>query len=308
MKTPWMKLAALGAAVALALTACSPGAQEDAEEAEGGGDGGTVTVGIKYDQPGLGFREGDNDPTGFDVDVAKAVLSEMGYEEDQIEWAEAPTPQRENMLENGQVDMIFATYTINEERAERVDFAGPYFVAGQDILVSTDEEEITEPEDLNGRDLCSVSGSTPAQNVRDIYADEVELVEQDGYTECLTFLQSGQVDAVTTDDIILAGLAATDEYAGEFKVVGNAFSEEPYGVGLPAGDDETCEQVNEAIQTLYDDGTIDELLETNTEGVDYEANAELNDNIELVTCGDIAGSLDEDTDDTDDPEADEEEE
>src|SRR5699024_6236025 len=78
------------------------------------------TVGIKYDQPGLGFREGDNDPTGFDVDVAKAVLSEMGYEEDQIEWEESPTPQRENMLENGQVDMIFATYSITEERAERV--------------------------------------------------------------------------------------------------------------------------------------------------------------------------------------------
>ena len=289
MKTPWMKIAAIGAAGMLALSACSPGATEDTtkDDAAGGGDGGgeTVTVGIKYDQPGLGFREGNNPPTGFDVDVAKAVLAEMGYEEDQIEWAEAPTPQRENMLENGQVDMIFATYSITEERDERVDFAGPYFMAGQDILVSVDETEINSPEDLNGRNLCSVSGSTPAQNVRDTYADEVELVEQDGYSECLTFLQSGQVDAVTTDDIILAGLAASDEYAGQFKVVGTAFTEEPYGVGLPEGDVETCEAVNEAIQKLQDDGTIDELLAANTEGVDYEANAELNNNIELVTCG-----------------------
>ncbi|GAA4471279.1 glutamate ABC transporter substrate-binding protein [Enteractinococcus fodinae] len=288
MKTPWKKIAALGAAAALALSACSPGASEDAEtdtEAEGNGGGGeTITVGIKYDQPGLGFREGNNEPTGFDVDVAKAVLAEMGYEEDQIEWAEAPTPQRENMLENGQVDMIFATYSITEERAERVDFAGPYFMAGQDILVRVDDEEINGPEDLNGKNLCSVTGSTPAQNVRDTYADEVELVEQDGYSECLTFLQSGQVDAVTTDDIILAGLAASDEYAGEFKVVGEAFTEEPYGVGLPNGSTETCEQVNEAIQTLRDDGTIDELLAANTEGVDYEANAELNDNLELREC------------------------
>src|SRR5690625_573031 len=286
MKTPWMRIAALGAAGALALSACSPGTAEDSAEddaAENGG-GDTITVGIKYDQPGLGFREGNNPPTGFDVDVAKAVLAEMGYEEDQIEWAEAPTPQRENMLENGQVDMTFGTYSITEERAERVDFAGPYFMAGQDILVRVDEEDITEPDDLNGRNLCSVSGSTPAQNVRDIYADDVELIEQDGYSECLTFLQSGQVDAVTTDDIILAGLAAADEYAGEFKVVGNPFSEEPYGVGLPDGDVENCEAVNEAIQTLQDDGTIDELLASNTEGVDYEANAELNDNIELVSC------------------------
>lgn len=285
MKTPWIRIAALGAAGVLALSACSPGTAEDTAEddaAENGGD--TITVGIKYDQPGLGFREGDNPPTGFDVDVAKAVLAEMGYEEDQIEWAESPTPQRENMLENGQVDMIFATYSITDERAERVDFAGPYFMAGQDILVRVDEDDITGPEDLNGRNLCSVSGSTPAQNVRDIYADDVELIEQDGYTECLTFLQSGQVDAVTTDDIILAGLAAADEYAGEFKVVGNPFSEEPYGVGLPKGDVENCEAVNAAIQTLQDDGTIDELLESNTEGVDYEANAELNDDIELVSC------------------------
>ncbi len=288
MTTPWKKIATLGAAAALALSACSPGASDDAEtdtEAEGnGGGGGTITVGIKYDQPGLGFREGDNEPTGFDVDVAKAVLAEMGYEEDQIDWAEAPTPQRENMLENGQVDMIFATYSITEERAERVDFAGPYFMAGQDILVRVDEEDITGPEDLNGKNLCSVTGSTPAQNVRDTYADDVELVEQDGYSECLTFLQSGQIDAVTTDDIILAGLAASDEYAGEFKVVGEAFTEEPYGVGLPNGSTETCEQVNEAIQTLRDDGTIDELLAANTEGVDYEANAELNEDLELVDC------------------------
>lgn len=286
MKTPWMKIAALGAVGALALSACSPGASDDAAPEEDGGNGGgdTVTVGIKYDQPGLGFREGDNDPTGFDVDVAKAVLAEMGYEEDQIEWVEAPTPQRENMLENGQADMIFATYSITDERDERVDFAGPYFMAGQDILVRVDEDEISGPEDLNGKNLCSVSGSTPAQNVRDMYADEVELVEQDGYSECLTFLQSGQIDAVTTDDIILAGLAASDEYAGEFKVIGTAFTEEPYGVGLPEGDVENCEAINEAIQTLRDDGTIDELLAANTEGVEYEANAELNDNIELVSC------------------------
>src|SRR5699024_7946795 len=146
--------------------------------------------------------------------------------------------------ENGQVDMIFATYSITEERAERVDFAGPYFMAGEDIFVRAGDEYNSGSEKFNGRNLCLVFGFTPAQNVKDMYADEVELVEQDGYTECLTFLQSGQVDAVTTDDIILAGLAAADEYADEFKVVGNPFSEEPYGVGLPRDSDDTCESVN----------------------------------------------------------------
>lgn len=287
MRTTMKSSLALTAATALLLVGCSPAATEDSEE-NGGDDGaeagGGITVGIKYDQPGLGYREGDQEPTGFDVDVAVAVLEELGYEEGDIEWAEAETPQRENLLENGQVDMIFATYSITDERAERVDFAGPYFVAGQDILVRADEEDITSPEDLNGRDLCSVTGSTPAENVRDMYADDVNLVEQSGYAECLTYLQSGQVDAVTTDDVILAGLAATEEYEGEFKVVGNTFSEERYGVGLPPESSETCEEVNEAIQSLLDDGTIDELLESNTEGVEYEADAELNTDIELETC------------------------
>src|SRR5690625_7139537 len=98
----------------------------------------------------MGYRECDNDPTGFDVDVAKAVLSEMGYEEDQIEWEESPTPQRENMLENGQVDMIFATYSITEERAERVDFAGPYFMAGAESFVVAADDDITGTEDVTG--------------------------------------------------------------------------------------------------------------------------------------------------------------
>lgn len=285
MRNPLKTTLAMAAMAALALVGCSPAQTEDSDEGgENGGSAGSITVGIKYDQPGLGFREGNNDPTGFDVDVAKAVLAEMGYDESDIEWAEAETPQRENLLENGQVDMIFATYSITDERAERVDFAGPYFVAGQDILVRADDTEINGPDDLNGRNLCSVTGSTPAQNVQERYADDVNLVEQNGYAECLTYLQSGQVDAVTTDDIILAGLAATDEYAGEFKVVGNPFTEELYGVGLPPESSDVCEEVNAAIQTLFDNGTIDDLLASNTEGVEYEANAELNTDIELQSC------------------------
>src|SRR5699024_12627621 len=118
------------------------------------------------------------------------------------------------------------------------------------ILVRADDEDITGPEDLNGRNLCSVSGSTPAHNVKDMYADEDELVEQDGYTECLTFLQSGQVNAVTTDDIILAGLAAADEYADEFKVGGHPFSEVAYGGGLPRVSEVSCEPENEGDETL----------------------------------------------------------
>lgn len=140
---------------------------------------------------------------GFDVDVAKYVAKKLGYSEDQIIWKEAPSKQREAMIQNGDVDMILATYSITDERKKAVSFAGPYFVAGQDLLVRKDDNSINGPEDLNGKRLCSVTGSTSAATVKEKFASEVQLMEQPGYAECATALFSGIVDAVTTDDIIL---------------------------------------------------------------------------------------------------------
>jgi glutamate transport system substrate-binding protein len=262
-------LAAMAAAAALTLTACGGGG--DGGDAGGSGDG--VRIGIKYDQPGLGYRDG-SEYTGFDVDVAKYVAGELGYTEDQIEWVEAPSANRENMLANDQVDMVFATYSITDERKQTVDFAGPYFVAGQDLLVRADESSIQGPDDLDGKNLCSVTGSTSAQKVKDDHP-AVGLFEQPGYADCLTALESGQVDAVTTDDIILAGLASTDANQGKFKVVGNTFSEEQYGVGLPKGSDQ-CQAVNDAITKMVEEGAWEEAVTANTEGADYRYNAELN--------------------------------
>ncbi|KAA9395534.1 glutamate ABC transporter substrate-binding protein [Kocuria coralli] len=262
-------VAAMAAAAALTLTACGGGD----DGGDGGGDGDSVRIGIKYDQPGLGFSDG-GEYTGFDVDVAKYVAGELGYSEDQIEWVEAPSANRENMLQNNQVDMIFATYSITDARKETVDFAGPYFVAGQDLLVRADDDSINGPEDLDGKNLCSVTGSTSAENVRE-EVPGVNLVEQSGYADCVTMLGSGGVDAVTTDDIILAGLASTDANQGQFRVVGNTFSEEKYGVGLPKGSDQ-CEDINAAIEKMIDDGAWEDALTSNTEGADYQYNTELN--------------------------------
>ncbi|MBO0607443.1 glutamate ABC transporter substrate-binding protein [Myceligenerans salitolerans] len=266
---------ALTAASALALSAC--GTAEPGDTGGDGGDGGgeTITIGIKYDQPGLGLQKGA-DYVGFDVDVAKYVADKLGYGEDQIEFVEAISANRETMLQNGDVDMIFATYSITDERKEVVEFAGPYFVAGQDLLVAADDDSITGPEDLEGKNLCSVTGSTSAERIKDEYAEGVELVERPGYSECVSALASGAVDAVTTDDIILAGLAAAQEDPTAFKVVGNPFSEENYGVGLPQGSTEQCEEINAAITEMIDDGTWEELVATHTDGTGYTANEELN--------------------------------
>ena len=154
-------------------------------------------------------------------------------------------------------------------------FAGPYFVAGQDLLVRADDTEITGPESLNGKNLCSVTGSTSAQKVKDTLAADVQLLEQPGYADCVTVLESGQVDAVTTDDIILAGLAATPANAGKFKVVGAPFSEENYGVGIPK-DSDKCEDINAAITKMIDEGAWEAAVTSNTEGTGYTPNADLN--------------------------------
>lgn len=239
---------------ALALAGCQ----------SGGGDDG-LTIGIKFDQPGLGFQDG-TEYTGFDVDVARYVAEKLGYSEDQIEFVEAITANRETMLENGQVDMIFATYSITDSRKETVQFAGPYFVAGQDLLVAADSD-ITGPDDLDGRILCSVAGSTSAQNVKDAVPG-VQLQEYATYSECLEQLANGTIEALTTDDTILAGYAAQEQYAGQFKVVGNTFSTENYGVGLAKGD-ERCEEINGYLQELWDDGTMEQIIQDNLGPANY---------------------------------------
>ena len=288
MRKKFLTTTALAASALLALSACSPSESGGGDATNGGGEGGSgekVRIGIKFDQPGLGFREGSNAPTGFDVEVAKFVAGELGYTEENIEWIQTPSANRENALENGEVDMIFATYSITDARKERVGFAGPYFVAGQDLLVRADDTSITGPESLNGKNLCSVTGSTSAQKIKDQFASGVNLVEQGGYAECVTYLESGQVDAVTTDDIILAGLAATDANQGKFKVVGNTFTTERYGVGIPKGSD-TCEEINDAISEMKESGEWEKALKANTEGTGYEYSEELNsgDDAELESC------------------------
>src|SRR4051794_25622970 len=273
---------ALAAAAMLSLAGCSSGDDDEGGSDSGstgeasatGGAQGTVRIGIKFDQPGLGFKDG-NDYTGFDVDVARYVAGELGYGEDQIEFVQSPSAQRENLLETGQVDMIFATYSITDKRKEVVSFAGPYFVAGQDLLVAADDDSIQGPEDLEGKNLCSVTGSTAAQRIKDEYAAGTNLLDQPGYAECVTALTAGSVDAVTTDDIILAGLASVPANKGKVKVVGNPFSEENYGVGLPKGSDK-CEAINDAISKMIDDGTWKQLLADNVGASGYEANTDLN--------------------------------
>ncbi|RDI42501.1 glutamate ABC transporter substrate-binding protein [Nocardia mexicana] len=253
-------------AVAVVATGCGGGSSKTASEHAADGK---LTIGIKYDQPGMGLRTKDGTFSGFDVDVAKYVAGKMGVSEDKITFKEAPTPQRETLIQNGQVDYVVGTYSITDQRKEKVDFGGPYYIAGQGLLVRSDNTSITGPESLTGgKKLCSVKGSTPAQNIQKKYAGDVQLQEYDTYALCVEALKSNAVDALTTDDIILAGFAAQNP--GQLKLVGKPFTTEKYGIGVKKGDTESRGKINDAIEAMVNDGSWKAAIDKNFAGTGFE--------------------------------------
>ena len=263
---------ALIAATALALSGCGGDGEDTPPATDGGDDGGetaefpegstmarlaeagTITVGTKFDQPLFGLVGPDGVPEGFDVEIAKLIAGELGIDEDDIEWVETPSQNRETAIENGDVDIVVATYTINDERKQRVGFAGPYYLAGQSILTLASNTDIQGPDDLSGKRVCTVSGSTPEGNLLANFPD-VDVVPFGTYSECLEPLRNGQVDAVSTDNVILAGFAAESD---DLEVRGDPFTEEPYGIGIKDGDTEFCEFINGVLQEAADDGRYTE--------------------------------------------------
>ncbi|MEO7071237.1 MAG: glutamate ABC transporter substrate-binding protein [Nostocoides sp.] len=247
-------LVATGLAVGLAACGAS-------DSKTGGSGGDSIKIGIKFDQPGLGLKEGSK-YTGLDVDVATYVAKKLGYAADKIQFVQSPSAQRETLISTGQVKLVVATYSITDARKEKVAFAGPYFIAGQDLLVRSDDTSITGKDTLTGKKLCSVTGSTSAQKVKKDVPD-VNLVEFGTYSECVAALISKGVDALTTDNTILAGYASQAQYKGKLKVVGAPFSTENYGIGLKKGDTALCQKVTDAIKAMISDGSWQKAVDAN---------------------------------------------
>ncbi|MGY1916008.1 glutamate ABC transporter substrate-binding protein [Blastococcus sp. SYSU DS0973] len=253
--------------VALTAAACGGGSEDaatdvpvaDAPEFEEGttmaeiAEAGTIRVGTKFDQPGFGLENLSGEVEGFDVEVAKIIAGGLGIAPEDIEWVETPSAVREEVLEGDEVDMVVATYTINDQRKERISFAGPYYEAGQQIMVAADNDTITGPESFTENPdatVCSVTGSTPSEQIRPYLANDSQLVLFDEYSQCADALSNGQVDAVTTDNVILLGFVSESD--GEFKLVGEQFTEEPYGIGIQKGDVAFCEFIHETLRENED--------------------------------------------------------
>lgn len=285
MKRRRLALAALGTVAALALSACAAPGSAGGGSGSGAGSAaptagangpygltvaqnpsfpagstmerlskaGSITIGTKFDQPLFGLLGTGNKPEGFDVAIGALIAAKLGIPFDSIKFKETPSNIRETAIQNGDVDIVSATYTISDKRKQLIDFAGPYFLAGQAIMVLSSDNTINTPEDLKGKPVCSVQGSTPAATIVDKYG--ATLVATDVYSNCLDPLRNKQVVAVTTDNVILSGFVAKN--GSEFKLAngGKTFTDEPYGIGLKKGDQAFRDFINTVLEDSYKDGT-----------------------------------------------------
>ncbi|HSA50003.1 MAG TPA: glutamate ABC transporter substrate-binding protein [Yinghuangia sp.] len=216
-------------------------------------DRGHLVVGVKEDQPFLGYMDpATKERSGFDVEIARMISAELGLDPKKIEFKTIASVNRETALQKGEVDYYVGTYSINDKRKEQVGFAGPYYISGQSLLVQKSNTSIKSKDDLAGKKVCSAKGSTPIQKIKAEYP-QTEAVEYDTYSLCVDNLLSGQVDAVTTDEAILKGYAA--KQPDDLKVVGDNFSVEKYGIGLPKDDAALRAAVNDALDAKAKDGT-----------------------------------------------------
>jgi glutamate transport system substrate-binding protein len=278
-----MALAA-GAILTLPLAACGDAgsdgedggvdvevAEDAAAEFEDGtrmkelAEAGDVTIGVKFDQPGIGFKGATDDmPTGFDPEMGKILAADLGIAPEDITWQETISDNREPFLQSGEVDLVIASYSITDERRQVVGQAGPYYVTGQQLLVRSDSD-IDTLDDVKGQEVCSVTGSTSLENIE---AEGARPRGFDTYSECVDQVLSGTVDAMTTDGAILLGYAA--EHPDELKVVVDPFSEERYGIGYSQDSPEMCEWINEVLTESFEDGSWEEAFQATLGASDVE--------------------------------------
>jgi glutamate transport system substrate-binding protein len=228
-----------------------------------------IRIGTKFDQPLFGLKGLDGKPAGFDVEIGKLITGELGISADKIEWIEAPSKVREEVIEQGKVDMVVATYTINDARKQRVDFAGPYYVAGQQIMTRKGDSSITGPDSFKDgtKKVCSVTGSTPSKNIEQYLKDKAtQLVLFDVYNKCADAVKNKQVDALTTDNVILSGFVSQNP--NDFQLVGTKFTQEPYGIGVKKGDTAFRNFINDVLEKIAKDGRYEKAWKDTVGKVD----------------------------------------
>ncbi|KAA0022876.1 glutamate ABC transporter substrate-binding protein [Antrihabitans cavernicola] len=255
------KVAVALLASVLVVSACSSGGDRSAPTDNGASGDAKITIGISDDEPGLADKDGSS-YKGFDIDTANFVAGKLGVPTQNIVWKPVDQGERISALTSGDVDLVVSTFSITADREKQVSFSKPYYVAHQDLLIRRNDDTITSPETLDGKVLCAASGTTSADYVKANYRGKITLREVPSWSECVRNLANGDVDAVSTDDLILAGFAALPEYKGVLRLIGKGFTDENYGIGVKKGDTERVDKVNAALADYVSSGAWKKSLDT----------------------------------------------
>ena len=267
MRMKRTRFAVIAAAAALILGACGNAGEEDNNPVDNTVDenaaanfddgtrmkelaeAGTVKIGVKFDQPGIGLKQaGVAVPTGLDIEMGKILAAKLGIKPEDVDWVETISDNREPFLQAGTVDFVIASYSITDDRRQVVGQAGPYYITGQQLLVKKGSD-IKSVDDIKGKEVCSVTGSTSLKQVEDKGATARGF---ETYSQCRDQVLDGAVGAMTTDGSILLGYAA--ENPDELEVVGEPFSEERYGIGYSKDLTELCPFITDTIKEAEGDG------------------------------------------------------
>ena len=224
---------------------------------------GYLKVGVAQDTFLWGYRDPvTGELTGFDIDMLRQISQAIFGSSDPkyIHFVIVPNADRVQAVQQGEVDVVAETMTINCAREKLVNFSTVYYEAGQRILVPSNST-ITGPQDLGGKRVCAPAGSTSLENlVAPGMPRRMQLWAVNDTTDCLVMLQQGQVDAISTDDAILFGLRAQDTNT---KIVGDAFSSEPYGMAISKAHPDFTSFVNGVLAQVRADGTWAQIYDTN---------------------------------------------
>lgn len=282
---PGMRLTSLILGVLLTAAACSTTRASSTSHSLASQNGvlrgkPTLTIAVKIDEPGLGYIE-NGDPqnrSGLDIDVAYYIARHLGPKPKHIFFIDVTSANRESLITGNnpartKVDLVIASYTIDDQRERIVSFAGPYLVAGQTVLVRKADASVLN--DTSGHSLemglrnlsvCSVSDSTSAERLeQDLGAAWAarHLMLKAGYQDCVVRLAAGAVDAVSTDNTILAGYLSLREYVGKLYLAKHTFSTEPYGVGLAKDDTADRLAIDAVLRKMINDGSWARFVQQN---------------------------------------------
>jgi polar amino acid transport system substrate-binding protein len=235
----------------------SPGAMPPGSTMAKIAERGRLIVGVDQNTYLFGFRNpATGQLEGFDIDIAREIARAIFGDPDRIQLRVVDASQRESVLQDGEVDLVVRTYSITCDRKQKVAFSTVYFNANQRVLTVKGSGIDSFPA-LSDRRVCAVSGTTSLRKLFELNPPP-KVFSVATWTDCLLMLQQGQVDAISTDDVVLRGLAHQDP---NVEVVGESVAVEPYGIGIKKENEDLVRFVNGVLEKILDDGTWRRLYE-----------------------------------------------